>query len=650
MSKIIGIDLGTTNSCVSIMEGSQPKVLENAEGARTTPSVVAFTDDGEKLVGQPAKRQAVTNPENTIFAVKRLIGRNFEDPTVKKDIAAAPFKIVNSEKGDAWIESKGEKYSPSQISAFILQKMKETAEKYLGQEVTKAVITVPAYFNDAQRQATKDAGKIAGLEVLRIINEPTAASLAYGLDKKKENKKIAVYDLGGGTFDVSILELGDGVFEVKSTNGDTFLGGEDFDNTIVNYLAGEFKKENGIDLKTDKLALQRLKEAAEKAKIELSSAEQTDVNLPFITADKTGPKHINLKMTRAKLEALVEDLILKTLPPCKTALKDAGLSSSEIDEVVMVGGMTRMPKVLAEVKNFFGKDPNKSVNPDEVVAMGAAIQAGVLQGDVKDVLLLDVTPLSLGIETLGGVSTKLIEKNTTIPTKKSQVFSTADDNQPAVSIRVLQGEREMASDNKMLGNFELVGIAPAPRGVPQIEVTFDIDANGIVSVSAKDKGTGKEQKIQIQASGGLSDEEIEKMVKDAEVNKEEDKKKRESVDARNQADTLIHSTEKNLKEHGAKVSDADKKAIEDASSALKESLKGTDNEDIKKKIETLVQASMKLGEAIYKSQEKKSDTSKDGDKNDEGKKDDNVVDADFEEVKEEGKEEKKKEEDKEKSA
>ncbi len=638
MSKIIGIDLGTTNSCVAIMEGSQPKVLENTEGARTTPSVVAFTEESEKLIGQPAKRQAVTNPENTIFAVKRLIGRNFDDPTVKKDVEAAPFKIINSDKGDAWIEAKNEKYSPSQISAFILQKMKETAEKYLGQAVTKAVITVPAYFNDAQRQATKDAGKIAGLEVLRIINEPTAASLAYGLDKK-QNKKIAVYDLGGGTFDVSILELGDGVFEVKSTNGDTFLGGEDFDNTIVEYLVSEFKKDNGIDLKSDKLALQRLKEAAEKAKIELSSAEQTDINLPFITADKTGPKHINIKMTRAKLEALVEDLIAKTMPPCKTALKDAGITANEVDEVVMVGGMTRMPKVIEEVKNFFGKEPNKSVNPDEVVAMGAAIQAGVLQGDVKDVLLLDVTPLSLGIETLGGVSTKLIEKNTTIPTKKSQVFSTAEDNQPAVSIRVLQGEREMASDNKILGNFELVGIAPAPRGVPQIEVTFDIDANGIVNVSAKDKGTGKEQKIQIQASGGLSDDEIEKMVKDAEANKEADKKKRESVDVRNQADTLIHSTEKNLKEHGSKISDADKKAIEDGSSALKEALKGEDTEDIKKKTEALVQASMKLGEAIYKSQQSTKPDSKKDDGNDEkGKKDDNVVDADFEEVKDENKE------------
>ena len=521
---------------------------------------------------------------------------------------------------------------------FILQKMKETAEKYLGQAVTKAVITVPAYFNDAQRQATKDAGKIAGLEVLRIINEPTAASLAYGLDKK-QNKKIAVYDLGGGTFDVSILELGDGVFEVKSTNGDTFLGGEDFDNAVVEYLISEFKKDSGIDLKSDKLALQRLKEAAEKAKIELSAAEQTDINLPFITADKTGPKHINLKMTRAKLEALVEDLIARTIPPCKTALKDAGISANEVDEIVMVGGMTRMPKVISEVKNFFGKEPNKSVNPDEVVAMGAAIQAGVLQGDVKDVLLLDVTPLSLGIETLGGVSTKLIEKNTTIPTKKSQVFSTAEDNQPAVSIRVLQGEREMATDNKLLGNFELVGIAPAPRGVPQIEVTFDIDANGIVNVSAKDKGTGKEQKIQIQASGGLSDEEIEKMVKDAEANKDADKKKRESVDVRNQADTLIHSTEKNLKEHGSKVSDAEKKAIEDGSNALKESLKGEDIEDIKKKTETLVQASMKLGEAIYKSQQSsKPESNKDDGKDEKGKKDDNVVDADFEEVKDENKE------------
>ena len=635
MSRVIGIDLGTTNSCVAIMEGTQAKVLENAEGTRTTPSIVAFGENKEKLVGQPAKRQAVTNPENTIFAVKRLMGRNFDDPNVKKDIQTAPFKIIKADNNDAWIESRGEKYSPSQISAFILQKMKETAEKYLGQEVTKAVITVPAYFNDSQRQATKDAGKIAGLEVLRIINEPTAASLAYGLDKKG-GKKIAVYDLGGGTFDVSILEIGDGVFEVKSTNGDTFLGGEDFDNTIVNYLLSEFKKENGIDLRADKLALQRLKEAAEKAKIELSSASQTEVNLPLITADKTGPKHINLKFTRAKLEALVENLIKKTLSPCKTALKDAGLSAAEINEVVLVGGMTRMPKVTEEVKNFFGKEPNKSVNPDEVVAMGAAIQAGVLQGDVKDVLLLDVTPLSLGIETLGGVSTKLIEKNTTIPTKKSQVFSTAEDNQPAVSIRVMQGEREMATDNKLLGNFELVGIPNAPRGVPQIEVTFDIDANGIVSVSAKDKGTGKEQKIQIQASGGLNEEDINKMVKEAEANKEADKKKREAVDARNQADTMLHTTEKSLKEHGGKISNAEKKAIETASANLRNALKGTDSEEIKKKTQELVQASMKLGEAVYKSQQSaNAQNAKDTNKKTQSEnKNDNVVDADFEEVKE----------------
>ena len=632
MSKIIGIDLGTTNSCVAIMEGTQAKVLENTEGARTTPSVAAFTDESEKLIGQPAKRQAVTNPENTIFAVKRLIGRNFNDPTVKKDIEAAPFKIVNSEKGDAWIEAKGEKYSPSQISAFILQKMKETAEKYLGQAVTKAVITVPAYFNDAQRQATKDAGKIAGLEVLRIINEPTAAALAYGLDKKN-GQKIAVYDLGGGTFDVSILEIGDGVFEVKSTNGDTFLGGEDFDDAIVNYLIDEFKKDNGIDLRSDKLALQRLKEAAEKAKIELSSAAQTEINLPFITADKTGPKHVNLKFTRAKLEALVSELVEKTLEPCKTALKDSGFSAAEINEVVLVGGMTRMPKIVETVKNFFGKEPNKSVNPDEVVAMGAAIQAGVLQGDVKDVLLLDVTPLSLGIETLGGVSTKLIEKNTTIPTKKSQVFSTAEDNQPAVSIRVLQGEREMAADNKILGNFELVGIPPAARGTPQIEVTFDIDANGIVNVSAKDKGTGKEQKIQIQASGGLSEEEIQKMVKEAEANKEADKKKRDSVDARNQADSLVFSTEKSLKEHGDKISAEEKKAIENGIADLKKSLEGTDAEDIKKKTQSLIQVSMKLGEAVYKSQQKPEAKTEDQ-KQTKPEDKDNVVDADFEDVKE----------------
>ena len=633
MSRVIGIDLGTTNSCVSIMEGKQAKVIENAEGQRTTPSVVAFLEKDEKLVGQPAKRQAVTNPNDTIFASKRLIGRTFEDQSVKKDIERVPFKIVKSDKNDAWIEAKGKKYSPSQISAFILQKMKETAEKHLGQPVTKAVITVPAYFNDAQRQATKDAGKIAGLEVLRIINEPTAASLAYGLDKKG-GKKIAVYDLGGGTFDVSILEIGDGVFEVKSTNGDTFLGGEDFDDTIVDYLVSEFKKDSGIDLKSDKLALQRLKEAAEKAKIELSSATQTEINLPFITADKTGPKHINLKFTRAKLEALVENLVERTLEPCKTALKDSGFSAAEINEVVLVGGMTRMPKIVETVKNFFGKDPNKSVNPDEVVAMGAAIQAGVLQGDVKDVLLLDVTPLSLGIETLGGVSTKLIDKNTTIPTKKSQVFSTAEDNQPAVSIRVLQGEREMAADNKILGNFELIGIAPAPRGVPQIEVTFDIDANGIVSVSAKDKGTGKEQKIQIQASGGLSEEDIKKMVKDAEANKESDKKKRESVDSRNQADTIIHSTEKNLKEHGSKITETERKAIETGISDLRNALKGTDTEEVKKKTQSLIQASMKLGEAVYKSQQKTDGSASDKKDNKDNKQKDNVVDAEVVDEKE----------------
>ena len=634
MSRVIGIDLGTTNSCVSIMDGSQAKVLENAEGARTTPSVVAFLENNEKLVGQPAKRQAVTNAVDTIFASKRLIGRSFEDDSVKKDIGKVPFKIVKSDNGEAWVEGKGKKYSPSQISAFVLQKMKETAEKYLGQAVTKAVITVPAYFNDAQRQATKDAGKIAGLEVLRIINEPTAAALAYGLDKKN-GQKIAVYDLGGGTFDVSILEIGDGVFEVKSTNGDTFLGGEDFDDTIVNYLIDEFKKDNGIDLRADKLALQRLKEAAEKAKIELSSATQTEINLPFITADKTGPKHVNLKFTRAKLEALVSELVERTLEPCKIALKDSGFSAAEINEVVLVGGMTRMPKIIETVKNFFGKEPNKSVNPDEVVAMGAAIQGGVLQGDVKDVLLLDVTPLSLGIETLGGVSTKLIDKNTTIPTKKSQVFSTAEDNQPAVSIRVLQGEREMASDNKILGNFELVGIPPAARGTPQIEVTFDIDANGIVNVSAKDKGTGKEQKIQIQASGGLSDEEIKNMVKDAEANKEADKKKRESVDSRNQADSLIFSTEKSLKEHGDKVTAEEKKAIETGVAELKKSIEGTDSELIKKNTQNLVQASMKLGEAVYKSQQKdqpKADPDKNANPKD--KEAENVVDADFEDVKE----------------
>jgi molecular chaperone DnaK len=634
MSRIIGIDLGTTNSCVAIMDGAQPKVLENAEGVRTTPSIVAFTEADEKLVGLPAKRQAVTNPENTFFSVKRLIGKGFDDSNLKKDIQRLPYKVIKSDNGtDAWVQSRDKKYSPSQISAFVLMKMKESAEKYLGSEVKQAVITVPAYFNDAQRQATKDAGKIAGLEVLRIINEPTAAALAYGLDKKKA-KTIAVYDLGGGTFDISVLELGDGVFEVKSTNGDTSLGGDDFDAIVIDYIMDEFKKESGINLKTDKLAFQRIREAAEKAKIELSSSAQTEVNLPFITADKTGPKHVNMKITRAKLEALTVKLIEKTIEPCKIALKDSGYTASEINEVILVGGMTRMPKVVETVKNFFGKEPNQSVNPDEVVALGAAVQAGVLQGDVKDVLLLDVTPLSLGIETLGGVFTRLIDKNTTIPTKKSQVFSTAENNQPAVTIRVFQGEREMANDNKLLGNFELTGIAPAPRGVPQIEVTFDIDANGIVNVSAKDKGTGKEQKIQIQASGGLTDEEIEKMVKEAEANKEADKKKRDEVDAKNHADSLIASTEQSLKDHGSKISETEKKAIEKDMEDLKEAIKSDKTEDIKTKTQQLMTSSMKLGEAIYKAQQEKPEENK-VDAKTEDKKD--VVDAEFEEVKDDNK-------------